>query len=78
MINDASEINCGSCYYSRMIDGVNFCNYWEEDVCLDNFCNYFVNVFCLKDLLNEFFKELPNNWDTYKCMDDCIKEFVGL
>lgn len=33
---------CGDCFYLEYIDGVGFCNYFFEDVCLDDVCKYFV------------------------------------
>ncbi len=50
METDNSHLECQSCYFSELIDGVLFCNYYEEDVDLDSYCSNFVNVFRLKEI----------------------------
>lgn len=57
MGTDNSHLECQSCYFSELIDGILFCNYCEEDVDLDSYCSNFVNVFRLKEIfvdVNEY------------------------
>lgn len=67
-------MDCGKCYYSETIDGVEFCNYWHEDVELSDCCDEFVNVYRLKELLDAFFESLNDNDD----FSSIVKDFVGL
>ena len=69
-------INCGHCYFSELIDGVCFCNYWEEDVDYEEeYCKYYIHTDVLNSVLITFVEALFGDLDMHTNLYDFIQDF---
>ena len=77
-------MDCGNCFYSQLIDGTLFCNYYGEDVNLeyvkhlkgDYTCLDYVNVNNLKSIIVNYNNFLKENMVKIDELDDCFDEFL--
>lgn len=75
-------MNCGDCFFLEYVDGVGFCNYYEDDVLLDGLCEHFMNYRDTQNMLQNVLDIFSTNccecdgWESN--VDDFIRVYGRL